>query len=173
MNKLVKDIREAIKLSGLKSGMTISFHHHLRNGDFVLNTVMAEIADLGIKNITVNASSLFDVHIPLIDHIRNGVVTGVCANYIAAGIGKAFSEGVLKTPVQFRTHGGRPADIASGKTPIDVAFIAAPCADPMGNSSGKYGKSACGSLGYAFADAMYRRDLRRGKHHKHHDHHHK
>lgn len=155
MNKLVKDIREAIKLSGLKSGMTVSFHHHLRNGDFVLNTVMAEIADLGIKNITVNASSLFDVHMPLIDHIRNGVVTGVCANYIAAGIGKAFSEGVLKTPVQFRTHGGRPADIASGKTPIDVAFIAAPCADPMGNSSGKYGKSACGSLGYAFADAMY------------------
>ena len=155
MNKLVKDIREAIKLSGLKSGMNVSFHHHLRNGDFVLNTVMAEIADLGIKNITVNASSLFDVHMPLIDHIRNGVVTGVCANYIAAGIGKAFSEGVLKTPVQFRTHGGRPADIASGKTPIDVAFIAAPCADPMGNSSGKYGKSACGSLGYAFADAMY------------------
>ena len=25
----------------------------------------------------------------------------------------------------------------------------------MGNCSGKYGKSACGSLGYAFADAMY------------------
>ena len=31
--KLVNDIKEAIKLSGLKDGMTISFHHHLRNGD--------------------------------------------------------------------------------------------------------------------------------------------
>jgi len=26
--------------------MSISFHHHLRNGDFVLNMVMEEIADL-------------------------------------------------------------------------------------------------------------------------------
>ena len=61
MNKLVNSIREAIKLSGLKDGMTVSFHHHLRNGDYVLNLVMEEIAHLGIKNITVNASSLFDV----------------------------------------------------------------------------------------------------------------
>ena len=44
MQKLVKSIREAITLSGLKDGMTVSFHHHLRNGDFVLNMVMAEIA---------------------------------------------------------------------------------------------------------------------------------
>ena len=33
--KLVKSIREAIELSGLKSGMSVSFHHHLRNGDYV------------------------------------------------------------------------------------------------------------------------------------------
>ena len=66
-----------------------------------------------------------------------------------------FSEGVLKYPIEFRTHGGRPSDIVSGKTPIDVAFIAAPTADTMGNCSGKYGKSACGSLGYAYADAMF------------------
>ena len=38
--KLVKTIREAIALAGLKDGMTISFHHHLRNGDYVLNLVM-------------------------------------------------------------------------------------------------------------------------------------
>lgn len=155
MNKLVKSIREAIVLSELKDGMTVSFHHHLRNGDYVLNMVMDEIANLGIKDITVNASSLFDVHKPLLTHIENKVVTGVAADYIAAGLGRAFSEGVLEKPVQFRTHGGRPSDIVLGRTPIDVAFIAAPTADPMGNCSGKYGKSACGSLGYAFADAMY------------------
>lgn len=155
MNKLVKSIREAVALAGVKDGMTVSFHHHLRNGDFVLNMVMQEIAEIGVKDINVNASSLFDVHAPLIDHIKNGVVTGVSADYISAGLGRAFSHGVLKNPVQFRTHGGRPADIALGRTPIDVAFIAAPTSDPMGNCSGKYGKSACGSLGYAFADAMY------------------
>ena len=39
--KLVASIREAIIASGLKDGMTISFHHHMRNGDYVLNMVMA------------------------------------------------------------------------------------------------------------------------------------
>lgn len=155
MNKIVNSICEAVKLCGLKDGMTVSFHHHLRNGDYVLNMVMEEIARLGIKNITVNASSLFDSHMPLISHIENGVVTGIAANYISSPLGRCFSEGVLEKPIEFRTHGGRPADIASGRTPIDVAFIAAPTADPMGNCTGKQGKSACGSLGYAFADAMY------------------
>lgn len=155
MSKLVKSIQEAIKLSGLKDGMTVSFHHHLRNGDFVLNMVMDQIAGLGIRDINVNASSLFDAHMPILEHIQNGVVTGISADYIAAGVGRALSQGIMEKPVQFRTHGGRPSDITLGRTPIDVAFIAAPTADPMGNCSGKYGKSACGSLGYAFADAMY------------------
>ncbi len=155
MKKLVNSIREAVKLSGLKDGMTVSFHHHLRNGDYVLNMVMEEIAGLGIKDLTVNASSLFDVHISLLEHIENKVVTGLAADYIASGLGRAISMGVMEKPVQFRTHGGRPSDISLGRTPIDVAFIAAPAADPMGNCSGKYGPSACGSLGYAFADAMY------------------
>ena len=91
---------------------------------------------------------------PLIAHIENGVVTTLCCNYMAATVGRAISRGIMKNPVQFRTHGGRPSDIANGKTPIDVAFIAAPACDPMGNSSGKYGKSACGSLGYSFVDAV-------------------
>ena len=155
MNKLVNSIREAILLSGLKDGMTVSFHHHLRNGDYVLNMVMEQIAELGIRDVTVNASSLFDVHNPLLGHIENHVVTGLSADYIAAGVGKAISHGIMEKPVEFRTHGGRPYAIARGATPVDVAFIASPTADPMGKCSGKYGKSACGSLGYAFADAMF------------------
>lgn len=153
--KVVNSIREAVQLSGLKDGMTVSFHHHLRNGDFVLNMVMREIAEMGIRDLMVNASSMFDVHAQILEHIENHVVTGIQTDYMTAALGKAISRGVLEKPVQFRTHGGRPSDIALGRTPVDVAFIAAPTADPMGNCSGKYGKSACGSLGYAFADAMY------------------
>ena len=155
MSKLVSSIREAVELSGLRDGMTVSFHHHLRNGDYVLNMVMEQIAALGIKDLTVNASSLFDTHQPLADHIRSHVVTGIQTDYMAAGLGREISRGLLEKPVQFRTHGGRPSDIANGNTPIDVAFIAAPSADPMGNCTGKMGKSACGSLGYAIPDAMY------------------
>ena len=154
MDKVVKTLREAVQLAGVKDGSRISFHHHLRNGDYVLNMVMDEIAGLGYKDISVNASSLFDCHLPLADHIRNGIVTELITDYMSAGIGAQISEGILEKPVQFRTHGGRPADILKGVTPIDVAFIAAPTADTMGNLTGKIGKSACGSLGYAFADAM-------------------
>lgn len=153
MNKLVKSLREAIRLAGLESGMTVSFHHHLRNGDYVLNQALAEIASLGLKDITVNASSLFDVHLPLLEHIQNGVVSGILTDYMSAGIGRRFSAGLLERPLEFRTHGGRAGDIETGRTPVDLAIIAAPAADPMGNLSGKYGPSACGSLGYAFADA--------------------
>jgi len=155
MNKLRNTIREAILESGLKSGMTVSFHHHLRNGDFVLNMVMDEIAALGIRDLTVNASSLFDTHAPLKEHIKNGVVTKILTDYMSAGLGGFISEGGMDNPVQFRTHGGRPAEIENGNTPIDVAFIAAPAADPMGNCTGKLGKSACGSLGYAIPDAKH------------------
>lgn len=155
MNKLVGSIKEAIRLSGLCDGMTVSFHHHLRNGDFVLNMVMEEIANLGIRDIKVNASSLFDTHMPLVEHIKNGVVTAISANYIGAGLGRAISEGVLRTPVKFYTHGGRPYSMECGKEKIDVAFIAAPTSDGFGNCTGKVGKSACGSLGYAFADTKY------------------
>lgn len=153
--KIVASLREAISLCGLKSGMSISFHHHLRNGDYALNRVMDEIAALGIRDLTLNASSLFDAHAPLREHIKNRVVRKINTDYMSAGLGRAISEGLMDEPVEFRTHGGRPRDIALGITPIDVAFIAAPTSDPAGNCSGKYGPSACGSLGYAFPDAMY------------------
>ena len=158
-SKQVTTLKEAIRLAGLKDGMTVSFHHHLRNGDYVLNMVMDEIADLGIRDLTLSASSVFDTHMPLIDHIGNHVVSTIQTNYMAAGVGKAISQGILNNPVQFRTHGGRPSDIALGRMPIDVAFIAAPACDPMGNCSGKYGPSACGSLGYAVPDAMFARKV--------------
>ncbi|MDO5323147.1 MAG: citrate lyase subunit alpha [Clostridia bacterium] len=158
--KLVKTLREAIELSGLKSGMSVSFHHHLRNGDYTLNMVMEEIANLGIRELTLNASSIFDVHAPALEeHIKNGVVRKINTNYMSAGLGRRISEGLMDEPVDFRTHGGRPRDIALGNTPIDVAFIAAPTADPMGNCTGKFGPSACGSLGYAFPDAMYAKQV--------------
>ena len=153
--KIVASLREAISLCGLKSGMSISFHHHLRNGDYTLNRVMDEIAALGIRDLTLNASSLFDAHAPLREHIKNRVVRKINTDYMSAGLGRAISEGLMDEPVEFRTHGGRPRDIALGITPIDVAFIAAPTSDAAGNCSGKYGPSACGSLGYAFPDAMY------------------
>lgn len=154
-NKLVPSLREAIMQSGLRDGGTVAFHHHLRNGDHCLNMVMQEIASLGYKNIKVAASSIFPVHAPLVEHIRNGVVTSIDTNYMVGPVAVAVSQGLLKNPAMMRSHGGRPRAIESGELKIDVAFIAAPTADKAGNINGVHGPSACGSLGYAVPDSQY------------------
>jgi citrate lyase subunit alpha/citrate CoA-transferase len=155
MSKTVSSIRKVIAQTGLRDGMTISFHHHLRDGDYVLNAVMEEIANLGIRDLTVNASAILDVHAPLIGHVKNHVVANMECAYMAPAVGRAISRGVLETPVIFRSHGGRASDIESGNSRIDVAFVAASASDDMGNCSGKFGPSAYGAMGYAFADAKH------------------
>ena len=155
MSKLFPSLQDALRHCGLRDGMTLSFHHHLRNGDGVLIMALGEAARMGAKDLTIQASSLFDVHAPLIDHIKSGVVTGIETNYMSSGIGRAISRGVLKKPVRFRSHGGRADAIDSGRVQIDIAVIAAPAADCMGNANGLHGPAACGSLGYAMPDALH------------------
>ncbi|SDE51339.1 citrate lyase subunit alpha [Sporomusa acidovorans] len=153
--KLVKDIETVFKQIPIKDGMTLSFHHHLRNGDGVVNMVLAVAAKLGLKNLTVALSSVFPVHAPLVEHVKNGVVAGLDTNYMSGPVAQAVSQGVFPRPVVFRTHGGRARAIECGQLKIDVAFIAAPAADDYGNINGVAGPAACGSLGYAFPDAQY------------------
>ncbi len=154
-NKLVGSLEEAVKAVGLKDGMTISFHHHFRSGDYIVNMVMDVIASLGIKDIKVAASSLSTCHGPLIEHIKNGVVTGIETSGLRDPLGTAISEGILEKPVIIRSHGGRARAVESGELKIDVAFLGAPASDEYGNANGFSGPSACGSLGYALVDANY------------------
>ncbi|MDR0921306.1 MAG: citrate lyase subunit alpha [Lactobacillales bacterium] len=153
--KLVRSIREAIEKTGLKDGMTISFHHHFREGDYVLNMVMEEIANMGIKNLSIAPSSIANVHAPLIEHIKNGVVTNITSSGLRDEVGAAISSGILENPVVIRSHGGRARAITSGDIHIDVAFLGAPSSDAYGNTNGSHGKAICGSLGYAMMDAKY------------------
>ncbi len=153
--KLVGSIREAIEKTGLTDGMTISFHHHFREGDFVMNMVLEEIAKMGIKNISIAPSSIANVHEPLIDHIKNGVVTNITSSGLRDKVGAAISEGIMENPVVIRSHGGRARAIAAGDVHIDVAFLGAPSSDEYGNANGTKGKATCGSLGYAMIDAKY------------------
>ncbi len=155
-NKLLSDLKTVIEKCGIKDGMTLSFHHHFRNGDYLVNQVMEIIAKMGIKDITIFASSLQGIHKPLIEHIKNGVVTGIETSGIRGELGEAITrDHILKKPVIIRSHGGRPRAIAAGETTIDVAFLAAPAADEYGNVNGVEGPTACGSLGYAMADGEY------------------
>lgn len=51
--KLAANLREVFKRIPITDGMTLSFHHHLRNGDGVVNMVLAVAAEMGLKNLTV------------------------------------------------------------------------------------------------------------------------
>ncbi|ABR49537.1 citrate lyase, alpha subunit [Alkaliphilus metalliredigens QYMF] len=153
--KVVASIHEVIEKCEIKDGMTVSFHHHLRNGDHVLNMVLAELKKIGVKDIKVAASSIFPMHAPLVEHMKSGMVTGLYANYMSGPVAEAVSRGLLKYPAVMHTHGGRARAIESGDLLIDIAFIAAPTCDTYGNINGVEGKSACGTLGYAVPDAMY------------------
>jgi len=153
-SKLLKNLKEAIQKTGLEDGMTISFHHHLRNGDYVVNMVVDAIAEMGIKDITLAPTALFPCHEPLIEHIKNGVIRNIQGS-MNGPIGRFVSHGNLPTCAILRTHGGRVRAIEDGDLHIDVAFIAAPCADDYGNANGVYGPSVCGPLAYGAIDAQY------------------
>ena len=153
--KLLGSLQEAIIKTGLKDGMTISFHHHFREGDYVMNMVLAEIAEMGIKNLSIAPSSIANVHEPLIEHIKNGVVTSITSSGLRDKVGAAISAGIMENPVVIRSHGGRARAIAMDDIHIDVAFLGAPSSDEYGNVNGTVGKATCGSLGYAMIDAKY------------------
>lgn len=153
--KLCESIEEAIKRSGLKDGMTISFHHAFRGGDLIINKVMDIIAHMGFKDLTLASSSLASVHDAVIEHIKKGVVTQIYTSGLRSKLGEAISKGLMEKPVQIHSHGGRVHLLQSGELKIDVAFLGVPVCDSFGNANGHSGRSKCGSLGYAMMDAEY------------------
>lgn len=155
-DKLVSSLKEAIEKCEIKDGMTISFHHHFRAGDKLLMQVVDTLAEMGIKNLRIAASSLTSAHNGLVAHIENGVVNRLETSGIRGKLATAVSEGILgENPAVIRSHGGRARAITSGDVKIDVAFLAASSADCMGNANGVVGKSICGAMGYAKVDAAH------------------
>jgi citrate lyase subunit alpha/citrate CoA-transferase len=152
--KIVASLEEAFRLAEVRDGMTVSFHHHLRDGDLVVNMALDVLADMGIRDLVLAPSALFPVHESLLRHVRSGVIRSIEGS-VNGPVGRAASEGLFSSPVILRSHGGRVRAMQTGELRVDVAVLAAPAADAMGNLSGISGPSACGSLGYAFTDARY------------------
>lgn len=154
-SKVVKNLDEAFTKCGLKNGMTISFHHQLRNGDFVVNQTFEVIKDLGVKDIRMAQTAIFDVHKPLIDYIKESILTRIEGS-INGVVGDFISKNnPLKAPVILRSHGGRWAAVRKGELHPDIAIIAASSADMRGNSTGLLGKSAFGNIAYSQVDAWH------------------
>lgn len=158
-SKIVESVKKVVAET-LEDGMTISFHHHFREGDYVFNMVMREIIDAGYKNLTLAPSSLTNVMNDIVvEAIEKKTVTNITSSGMRGSLGDAVSHGALENPVIFRSHGNRARAIESGDIKIDVAFLGVPNADEMGNANGMNGDTAFGSLGYALIDAQYANKL--------------
>ncbi|MHB8077767.1 MAG: citrate lyase subunit alpha [Candidatus Krumholzibacteriia bacterium] len=153
-NKVTADLKTALKKAGLRDGMTISTHHHLRNGDLVANAVLKAAAELGVKGIRWFPSASFPCHAPVLELLESGVVRWIEGS-MNGPLGDYCSLGKMKGMCVLRSHGGRYQAIQDGEVHVDIAVIAAPTADPFGNATGDRGPSACGLLGFALADSEY------------------
>lgn len=107
------------------------------------------------KDITICASSLGKAHDELVPMIEDGTITNIQSSGVRGKIGEAISHGKLKGLAIMRSHGGRVRALATGETQIDIAFIGTPTCDDYGNCRGIGGKSDCGVLSYAMADAIH------------------
>ncbi len=152
---MLKNYSDLFDKLSIKDGMTLSFHHHLRNGDYVLNSVCEQIKNRNLKDMGLAPSSIFPNNACLVELIEKGMVTKISADYANGPVASAISNGKLKDLFVMYTHGGRPVAIESGELHIDVAILAVPTVDKNGNGTGVIGKSACGSLGYAISDLKY------------------
>ena len=153
-NKLVKNLREALIKSGIKDGMTISTHHHFRNGDLIANQIFDIAHELGIKDLVWYPSASFPCHAPLINYLEDGTINRIEGS-MNGPLGKFCSEGKMTGLGVLRSHGGRYQAVQDGDVHIDIAVIAAPTADAFGNANGVDGPAACGLLGFALADSQY------------------
>jgi citrate lyase subunit alpha/citrate CoA-transferase len=153
-NKLVKGLRDALERAGLRDGMTISTHHHFRNGDLLANQLFDIAHEMGIRGLRWFPSASFPCHAHLIPYLEDGTIQRIEGS-MNGPLGKFVSEGGMKGTGVLRSHGGRYQAVQDGEVKIDIAVIGAPAADPFGNANGLYGSSACGSLGFALADSRY------------------
>jgi citrate lyase subunit alpha/citrate CoA-transferase len=134
--------------------MVISSHHHLRDGDRVALMALEAASLIGVKDLTWFPSASFPSQRGAIPLMEAGIIDHIEAS-MNGPLGDYCTQGKLRGMGVLRSHGGRWQAIQDGEVHIDIAVIAAPAADPFGNSDGSHGKSACGSLGFALADSIY------------------
>jgi len=150
------DMEESITRSGLKNGDRISFHHHLRLGDRVVEQVLLELERMGYRDLILCVSSVMGpASNAVLRAVRAGILRRIETTGLKSPLSEALLAGEIPEPVVFRSHGGRARAIDSGETPVAAAFIAASEVDREGNLTGSQGPNRFGSMGYAMVDAQH------------------
>ncbi len=137
-DKRLPGLETALRRCGLRDGMVISTHHHLRDGDRVALLALRTAAQMGVRDLTWFPSASFPVHAPVIELMEAGAVHHIEGS-MNGPLGEYCSQGKMRGLGVLRSHGGRWQAIQDGEIKIDVAVIAAPTADAFGNADGSRG----------------------------------
>lgn len=156
-DKRMADLAQALDRFGLSDGQVISFHHHYRNGERIMEPVLRAAQARGVRGLTLAASSLFPCHAALIPFIEDGTVVHIVTDYMRGPLADAVQAGRMAGKAVLQSHGARARAIASGGLEVDIAFVAAPLAHVGGDTTGRGGRLACGPLGYPAVDAAHAR----------------
>jgi len=153
MDKVYTNTMKLIEKLDMKDSQTISFHHHLREGDRVMSMVLKALHDAGLRDLTLCSTSIMNCHDFLVDYIKDGMISSLETSGLRGGLGCFISDGGMDNPVVIRSHGSRARAVSDGERGVDVAFLAVSKADELGNATGMIGQNAFGSLGYGIWEA--------------------
>ena len=108
-NKVVSSLEEALRKCGLRDGMTISTHHHLRDGDLVSNKIFEIASSMGVKDLVWFPSASFPCNDPVIKYLDDGTINRIEGS-LNGPLGRYVSEGKMKgtagTKIAWRTSSG-------------------------------------------------------------------
>jgi len=133
--------------------MTISSHHHLREGDRVALTALQTAARMGAKDLVWFPSASFPCHEPVIDLMKSGAVHHIEGS-MNGPLGDYCSHGNMRGLGVLRSHGGRWQAVQDGEVHIDIAVIAAlpPISSQCRRLAWQVGLRIAG---FALADSVY------------------
>jgi citrate lyase subunit alpha/citrate CoA-transferase len=151
--KLIKTLDDFFNNVNIHDNKNISFHHHLRNGDFVLNMVLEHYLKNNVQDINLFPSAIFPSYTTILDLLKSKQVNNITTNYLNGPVADFISKNGLPGTLTMQTHGGRARSVLEGHNKIDIAYIAVPYCDKEGNAIGYLGKNKCGSLGYPIPDS--------------------
>ena len=106
-----------------------------------------------IQDLNLFPSAIFPKYTKILELLQNNQINNITTNYLNGPVADYISTNGIKGTLKMQTHGGRARSILEGKSNIDIAYIAVPYTDYLGNAIGYKGTNKCGSLGYAIPDS--------------------
>ena len=121
-DKRVATLEEALRRCGLRDGMVLSTHHHLRDGDAVALTALQTAARMGARDLMWFPSASFPTQAPVIDLMEAGAVHHIEGS-MNGPLGEYCSRGKMRGLGVLRSHGGRWQAIQDGEVHIEDAHF--------------------------------------------------